>query len=77
LWEEGGTQRVAERHIPYAAPVQQQDMQRALHRLGCHQGEVWLPLQVLLLLHQGMRLNVPAQLQSLLALYEFIHQLLN
>ena len=42
LWEEGGVRRVAERHIPYAASVQQQDMQRALHRRGRHQGKMRL-----------------------------------
>ena len=58
LWEEGGVRRVAERHIPYAAPVQQQDMQRALHRRGRHQGEMRLAhRQILLLLHQRMRPN--------------------
>jgi len=42
LWEEGGVRRVAERHTPYAASVQQQDMQRALHRRGRHQGKMRL-----------------------------------
>ncbi|PAN39036.1 hypothetical protein PAHAL_7G215600 [Panicum hallii] len=42
--------------------------------VGRHQREVCLThLQVLLLLHQRMRVNVLAQLQSLRALYKSIH----
>ena len=80
LWEEGGVRGVAEQrdtHTGFFSSAAARHAMSASVRgaQGGSAGMLLPHLQVLQLLPQRMRLNVRAQLQSLLALCEFSEQL--